>query len=109
MLIIKNKTTGETLACQVKPAFSFSLRLKGLLGKKLQKGEGLLLFPCFCVHTLFQREKIDAIFLSLEKKVLEVKVLRPGMVWASVPGAKFVLELPEGTCDGVRPGHYLDW
>jgi len=77
-------------------ARSFFQRAKGLIGRKgLEKGTGMLILKCNCIHTCFMRFPIDAIFLDKNGDVVkEVRNIRPWRlcVWGGWR-AKSVLEL----------------
>ena len=77
-------------------ARSFFERAKGLLGRSgLEKGTGMLILKCNCIHTCFMRFPIDAIFLDGSGNVVkEVRGIRPWRlcVWGGWR-AKSVLEL----------------
>ena len=87
-------------------------RIRGFLGRsRLKRGEGLLLRPCWAIHTWFLLIRIDIVFLDRELGVLDVRGdVRPFRT-ASHPGAAATLELPAGICRryGVRPGDHLAW
>lgn len=97
---IINKSNGILIGDKIKFADNFWTRLKGLLGRKgLDDGEGMLLYPCSAIHCWGMKFNIDAIFLDENKKVLEIrKSMIPGSK-ASIKGARYVLELGEGTID----------
>lgn len=85
------------------------LRLRGLLGRRLAEGEGLLLRPTSAIHTWFMRFPIDAVFLDRELVVVSVSHrLRPWR-FAGRRGARSVLELASGESErrGIRPGDQL--
>jgi len=77
-------------------ARSFLQRAKGLLGRSgLEKGTGMLILKCNCIHTCFMRFPIDAVFLDHKGEVVKtVRGIRPWRLW--VWGgwrARMVLEL----------------
>jgi uncharacterized membrane protein (UPF0127 family) len=86
-------------------------RLRGLVGRRLDAGSGLLIRPASSIHTCFMRVPIDVVFLDRHGRVLRVVVaLRPWrLAWRR--GAVAVLELPAGACaraglaagDALRP------
>jgi uncharacterized protein len=85
------------------------LRLRGLLGRRLIEGEGLLLRPASAIHTWFMRFPIDAVFLDRQLVVVSVSDrLRPWR-FAGRRGARSVLELADGESErrGIRPGDQL--
>lgn len=77
-------------------ARSFLQRAKGLLGRSgLEKGTGMLILKCNCIHTCFMRFPIDAVFLDAHGEVVKtVRNIRPWRlcVWGGWR-AKMVLEL----------------
>lgn len=91
-------------------ANNFWLRLRGLLGRDLAVGGGLLLLPCRQIHTFFMRYPIDAVYLNQEGLVLRVdKGVKP---WRGLPREKrawAVLELPvyKTAAEGIVPGLQL--
>ena len=88
---------GETLA-RVWNANRYFLRLRGLLGRTIPEGGGLLLTPCGSIHTFGMRYPIDAVYLSSSGRVLRVDgSLKAGKAWPMQRGARRVLELPAGT------------
>lgn len=84
---------GAVLAERVERADTFWSRLRGLLGRRLAAGEGLLLVPCGAIHTWFLPYPIYAAFLDGEGRVLAAAVVPPWR-WRAVPRARQVLELP---------------
>ena len=86
----------EILGVKAQVARSFFQRAKGLIGLSgLEKGTGLLILKCNCIHTFFMRFPIDAVFLdangNVVKKVSNIPPWRP-WVWGGWR-AKSVLEL----------------
>lgn len=105
--ILKN---GNTIA-RVWNANRYFLRLRGLLGRSLQEGGGLLLSPCNCIHTFGMRYEIDAVYLDSKGNVLRVdEALATGRMWPAAHGAKRVLELPAGAAkrSSIGPGDILE-
>lgn len=78
-------------------------RLKGLLGThELAPGDGLLITPCSSVHMFGMRYAIDVLYLDAEDRVVGVDhSLAPGRVGRIYRGARYVIELPAGTCAAV--------
>ena len=85
-------------------ARSFFQRAKGLLGRSgLEKGTGMLILKCNCIHTCFMRFPIDAVFLDADGNVVKtVRNIRPWRlcVWGGWR-AKMVLELDSRTSSGA--------
>lgn len=87
---------GTTIA-HVILADRYFLRLRGLIGRRLSPGEGLLLVPCNQIHTFWMGYPIDVIYLDAMGRALRVDAaVPPGKSCALVRGAKQVLELPAG-------------
>ena len=89
----------------------YFLRLRGLLGRNLQEGGGLLLTPCGSIHTFGMRYAIDAVYLDRNGRVLRVdEALPKGRAWPGQKGAKRVLELPSGGAKRflIQPGDLLE-
>ena len=85
-------------------ARTFCQRAKGLLGRSgLEKGTGMLILKCNCIHTCFMRFPIDAVFLDADGNVVKtVRNIRPWRlcVWGGWR-AKMVLELDSRTSSGA--------
>lgn len=58
-------------------------RTKGLIGRSgLERGRGMLILRCNCIHTFFMRFPIDATFLDREGRVVKtVRNIRPWRPW----------------------------
>lgn len=98
-LMAFNAAKGIVLSEGVEVADSFFQRLVGLMGRgSLEKGCGLLIYPCRSIHTFFMRFSIDAVFLDEKGTVINVEeFVRPFAVRRGPRGAVGVLELPAGT------------
>ncbi len=104
------RPSGLVIAEQVEMADSFLARLKGLMFRReLPFGCGLLLTPCWQIHTCFMRFAIDAVFCDKAGKVLYVKEQMKPWRWGRfVRGSHYTLELPGGSLQGrVRVGDEL--
>ena len=86
-------------------------RLKGLLGtRELLPGDGLLITPCNSVHMIGMRYAIDVLYLDAEERIVGMdERLPPGRIGGLYRGARYVIELPAGTCGelGVEVGHQV--
>ncbi|MBR4355102.1 MAG: DUF192 domain-containing protein [Elusimicrobiaceae bacterium] len=101
---------GQIIAEAVQVADTFLSRLAGLMFRRqLPPGQGLLLAPCFQIHTCFMRFSIDAVFCDKSGRVLYVKEnMKPWRLGRLVRGGYYTLELPGGSLKGcVRPGDEL--
>lgn len=110
---LRIRETGEQLAVQVRTAYSFGRRLRGLmLTESLPAGQGLHLHPCRSVHSFFMRYPIDVLYLNESGVIVGVQEsLKPGRVGTSFLGTKSVVELPEGTLRraAVQVGQSVIW
>jgi uncharacterized membrane protein (UPF0127 family) len=110
-MILKNLTTGETLATHVNAARSPWDRLVGWLYRStISADEGLLFGRCAAVHTLGMRSAIDILFLDHHDRVSDVMPnVKPGRPHVGRLGAHSVLEMGPGFIDthDVRVGHVL--
>jgi uncharacterized membrane protein (UPF0127 family) len=89
----------------------YFLRLRGLIGRELHEGEGLILTPCNSIHTFGMSYPIDAVYLDKTGVVLRVEQSLPrGKAWPGQRGARSVLELPAGTANtkGIYKGDRLE-
>ena len=98
---------GARLIATADVADTARARLVGLLGRaSLALGDGLVIEPCWSVHTCFMRFAIDVLFLDANGVVLRaVPALAP---WRAASGglkARRTVELPAGTI--AREGIFL--
>ncbi len=102
---------GTDLALDVRCAFSWHARMRGLLGvsEAALARAGLWLRPCGAVHTLGMVCAIDVVFLDREGVVKKVVASLPPGRWAVARGAHSVLELHAGATlrAGIYPGDRL--
>lgn len=87
-------------------------RMRGLIGRPpLQPDEGLLIAPCWSIHTLGMRYPIDAVFLTPNWQIRKiVNGLNPSrLAWS--PGSAMTLELAVGAATRLQmaPGLELAW
>ncbi len=79
-------------------ADGFLSRLRGLIGRELADGEGLLLSPCDQVHCMFMSYSIDVLYLSVEKQVIHIqRDMKPWSLGKRVRNCRYVLELKSGS------------
>lgn len=87
------------------------LRLKGLLGSKLENDKGLMIVPCNSVHTMWMAYAIDVVYLSQNDEVLKIITdLKPWRISGCKTAFK-VLELNSGIAGelGLNVGDILIW
>lgn len=66
-----------------------------LLAKQLEKGQGLMLKDCSCVHTFGMRFRLDLIFLDSHDRVVHmITCLEPNRISPWIRNAKSVIEMP---------------
>ena len=109
-LALVNDRTDRVIAEVVELAVTRRARRQGLLGRDgLPASTGMVLAPCFGIHTAFMRFPIDAAFVSRSGTV--VKMVHEMTAWrmAIAPRAYAVVELPAGTLrgSGVATGDRL--
>jgi uncharacterized protein len=102
MPVLKNATTGEVIAEQVRYAESWWDRLAGFIPKRvIEPDEGLWFRDCWAIHTLGMRAQIDVIFLDAHGCIVrtdrEVRLNRPVI---ACRGARSVVELGAGALEG---------
>lgn len=99
-----NQDTGETIAVEVKRAYSFYSRLRGLLfTKPLPPERGLHIKPCRSVHTFMMGYAIDVLYLDAQSRVVGIEEeLRPGRIGAVIKNTASVVELPAGCIRKTR-------
>jgi uncharacterized membrane protein (UPF0127 family) len=102
---------GRIVAESVRVADTYFRRLRGLLGRRLRDGEGLVLRPAFSIHTSFMRYPIDVIFLDQDLKVVEIQSNVKPWRAASCRTAREVVELKAGEAErrGLREGDTVAW
>ena len=91
---LRNMTTGEVLASNVRPAKTFWRRTVGLIGRStVTSDEGLWIDQCSAVHTMGMHVPIDILFIDREGYVLRIaRAVRPNTSHVSCPLAHSVVE-----------------
>jgi uncharacterized membrane protein (UPF0127 family) len=93
-----NLDTKQVIAEDVKPAYTFWKRFKGLmLTKSMPENLALHLSPCSGIHTFLMRYNIDVIYLNDRNEIVGLEEsLAPGKTGKRFPEAVSVIELPAG-------------
>ncbi|WP_024609560.1 DUF192 domain-containing protein [Pseudoalteromonas sp. TB64] len=92
LTLIKNKNSFNIFH-----ANTWLLRLRGLLGRKLNINEGMLIEPCNSIHTFWMQYDLDIVFLNKENKIIKiVENIKPWRLSACNKANK-TLEFPSGT------------
>ena len=112
MAVLRDLTTGETIASELDYAQGVVSRTRGLMMRSgLPAGGGLAIHPCSSIHMMWMRFPIDAVFYDKEMRV--TKVARGVRKWTGMAfggkGAKGVVELPVGAAATVEAGHQLEF
>ena len=97
---------------QVICADKYILRLRGLIGRKIDNGQGLILSPCHQIHTFFMKYSIDAIYLDQEYRILRIdSAITPGKTYKSEKHACHVVELTANSAktNKLKPGDILSF
>ncbi|RKQ33297.1 DUF192 domain-containing protein [Oceanobacillus halophilus] len=94
-----NVNTDQMIADDVKSAYTFMSRFKGLMMKKsIAENAGLHISPCSSIHTFFMKFSIDIIYLNQNNEIVGIEEsLEPGKIGKRFADAKSVIELPAGT------------
>ncbi len=81
-------------------ADSFTLRLRGMIGRDFSSFDALLIQPCAEIHMMFMKYPIDAVFINSEGKIVRICThLKPWTLYIGAKRAKSVLELPAGKAE----------
>jgi uncharacterized membrane protein (UPF0127 family) len=102
-----NDRTGETIASRARLADNPATRSLGLMFKKaLPAGEALIIRPCWSIHTVFMRFRLDVLFLDKSQRVKKVVRQMPAYRFAASRGAHETIELTGGSLEGLdlQPG-----
>ena len=95
---LRHLGAGQVLAARAEIALTRADRNRGLLGRDhLPAGDGLVLAPCFSIHTAFMRFPIDVIFVKRDGRVVKTCAAVPAWRMRVGWGAYAVVELPAGT------------
>lgn len=102
MAHLKNTTTGQIIAENVRYADTWWERLRGFIASGVvEPDDGLWFRDCWAIHTLGMRTQIDVIFLDREGCVVRAQRCVPQQrPLVSCMGARNVVELGAGALDG---------
>ena len=86
-LALVNERTDKLVADVVELAVTRRSRRKGLLGREgLPSSSGMVLAPCFSIHTAFMRFPIDVLFVARDGRAVRIAhAVRP---WRAVASAR---------------------
>lgn len=95
---IINVTRKTTLVKQGKMALNFWSRFRGLLfTNDFPCGQGILIKPCWSIHTIGMAYCIDILFIDGNDRILKVICGMKPYRFASCRGSAYVVEVPVGT------------
>jgi uncharacterized protein len=100
--ILRNATTGQVIAENVRYADSWWLRFAGFIPQReIMPDDGLWFRDCWAIHTIGMRAHIDVIFLDADSRVVRTRRAVPlHRPLISCFGARSVVELGAGALDG---------
>ena len=113
-----NKSKNKQIIDKVKVANTHWKRMKGLMFEKVEDFNYALVFELdrergksASIHMVFVFFPIDVLFLSKEKKVVDiVKALKPFTPnYTPKERCNYFVELPEGKSEGIEIGNILEW
>lgn len=93
-----NSTQNNLIAGDVQVAENYFSRNIGLLSRKsISSNEGLVIKPCFSVHTFFMKFPIDILFVNKKNEIIALyENVKP---WKILPihfSSRYVVELAVG-------------
>lgn len=100
--VLRNATTGQIIAGNVRYADSWWDRIAGFIPRRVvSPDDGLWFRNCWAIHTLGMRAAIDVIFLDGDGRVVRTKRRVPLQHPAiACVGARSVVELGAGALEG---------
>lgn len=110
MLRVVNETRGRELGGRIGLADRWWPRLKGLTGRRIATGEGLVLVPCKAIHMYGMKQALDVAFVDERGSVVALYPdLAPGRRTPFHRPARKAIELPPGTLadTGTQVGDIL--
>lgn len=111
---VVNATRGFRI-CRARVAEDFLSRALGLMFKKeLAEGEGLLIefsphFSSRSIHSFLMRFPIDLVFISRDKRAVDLKTLEPWHVYNPSKECRWVLEVSKGAAKAVEIGDVIEF
>ncbi|WP_158737979.1 DUF192 domain-containing protein [Alteribacillus sp. YIM 98480] len=106
-----NLHTNQMVAEEVKGAYAFVKRLKGLMfTKQIPENFALHIAPCPSIHTFFMKYPIDVLYLNNRHEIVGMEEeVAPGKFGKRFRGTRSVVELPSGKIktSNVKVGQIL--
>lgn len=110
--MLRNVTQHNLIARNPRIATSPWIRARGMIARRFEKIDAMILPRCRSIHTCFMSQALDVIFVDAEGRVV---ALEPGVSpWTFRVGpsrAFSVIELPPGAISDrmIRLGDTLSW
>ncbi|MBI5394751.1 MAG: DUF192 domain-containing protein [Verrucomicrobia bacterium] len=111
-MLIRNTTRGTVIADRAEVARSVAARTRGLMLRRFDGFDGLVLEPCNSIHRCFMLMPLDVIFFDNRRAITKmVSALAPWRLFCGSWRAAGVLELPEGAIarSQSQPGDQLEF
>ncbi|MBM3888384.1 MAG: DUF192 domain-containing protein [Verrucomicrobia bacterium] len=111
-MIIRNITRNTIIAAEAEVADTVLRRARGLMGRRFEGFDGLLIRPANAIHMCFMLMPIDVIFFDKRRRITKmVPKLAPWRLFCGSLRAAGVVELPEGVIARSRsqPGDPLEF
>jgi hypothetical protein len=111
-MIIRNTTRDTVIAACARSAETWLERTRGLMLRRFEGFDGLVLQPCNSIHMCFMLMPIDVIFFDKRRTITKMVIaLAPWRLMCSSWRAAGVLELPAGAIARSRsqPGDQIEF
>jgi uncharacterized membrane protein (UPF0127 family) len=101
-MLLRNATTGELIAKEVRLAERWRERLVGFLNRKfIHPDEGLWFPDCAIIHTMGMQAPLDVLFVDGENRVLRtLRNVAQNRLFVACRQASATIELGSGALDG---------
>ena len=110
--MLRNTSQGAILAERPQVAVTWWVRARGMIGRRFDAFDALILPRCRSVHTWWMRQPLDLVFVDGAGRILGLEpAAAPWRVLIGPRGTTTVIELPPGRLCGisVQRGDLLAW
>ncbi len=111
-MLLRNTTRGTLIAERAEAACSVAARTRGLMLRRFEGFDGLVLEPCSSIHMCFMLMPLDVIFFDKRRAITKMApALAPWRLFCGSWRAAGVLELPVGAIarSQSQPGDQLEF
>lgn len=111
-MVLRNTTRGTVIAERAEVARSIAARTRGLMLRRFEGFDGLVLERCNSIHMCFMLMPLDVIFFDKRRAITKmVPALAPWRLFCGSWRAAGVLELPVGAIarSQSQPGDLLEF